>query len=449
MNWNAKFFLENWMSLSSEHLTKKRLIDTKIPGSHDSNTYTLKNQFVVGHFGTCQNIAISEQLKLGVRYIDIRYGEDDNEPGKLIDQHGPLKGDENIWKHFIEIAEFCHSHPKEFILINFQNESSIHPKTKEQIIWKLNGILGDLLVNSADIEEWFDLSSVTFEQIWQREKRVLLLSFGSHLFQNCGLDISDVRKLGILSFDEHKVSEWHNVNDVDDLLKRNLEQIETRPHNKIFVSQFILTAESDFVSFVKNILLFRVPTIFRFVERLLKASKLHIFFIEHLHKNFNVILLDFVNFDIDLLFLIIASNFSSKLTIHKAFIGSKDFTDKISEKISIGQVLYIPCLFKLCKILNTPIGTLTLVYSYGNSPLMVAQSKTKRFSFLLYNNPFLIQEEANEQISRIICFSDKESHILEIYSNVTEKEEATSIVKSSRKEPDFFLLVTKSKIIQN
>ena len=188
-------------------------------------------------------------------------------------------------------------------------------------------------MNSLDIHEWFDLSTVTFEQIWQREKRVLLLSFGNHLFQDCGLDISDVWKLGILSFDEHKVSEWHNVNDVDDLLKRNLEQIESRPHNKIFVSQFILTAESDVMSFIKNILFFRVPTIFKFVERLLKGSKLHLFFVEHLHKNFNVVLLDFVNFDIDLLFLIIASNFSSKLTIHKAYIGSKDFTEKISEKI--------------------------------------------------------------------------------------------------------------------
>ena len=37
-----KKFTENWMYLSKEHIQDVRLVDLKIPGSHNSNTYSLK-----------------------------------------------------------------------------------------------------------------------------------------------------------------------------------------------------------------------------------------------------------------------------------------------------------------------------------------------------------------------------------------------------------------------
>jgi hypothetical protein len=49
-----------------------RLRSLVIPGTHDSNTNTLKTK-ILKTFAVCQKFTVYEQLVLGIRYLDIRY----------------------------------------------------------------------------------------------------------------------------------------------------------------------------------------------------------------------------------------------------------------------------------------------------------------------------------------------------------------------------------------
>lgn len=57
---------ENWMKGISE---QKLLSEINIPGTHDSGTKNIEKE--VGKY-QCQNLSISGQMKIGVRYFDIR-----------------------------------------------------------------------------------------------------------------------------------------------------------------------------------------------------------------------------------------------------------------------------------------------------------------------------------------------------------------------------------------
>mgnify|MGYP003609895005 CR=1 FL=1 len=436
-------FLENWMEKLSGHLAPTRLIDALIPGSHDSNTYILNN-YIQSPFGRCQNITIAEQLRIGVRYLDIRYGQDAKDEELLIDQHGPLTGG-NLWTHIIEIKEFCLQHEHEIVIVKFQNESPISKRTKELTIKKVSGILGDLLVSLEDLESWFNLSTVTFGDMWSRPKRIIFLSRGT-LYSSCEEEALNFTKHGILSVDSHKVSKWHDVNNVSELFRRNLEGVETRPAGRLFVSQFILSIERDIKSIVKTIMKFQVPTIISFAHGLLKNYRIRTFLVENLHKNFNILLFDYVNFDLELLLLIICSNVRFPLKIHKAFAGSKDITARLEALIPASQILLVPSVNQLCQSLKVPHHPLTLIYSYGTLPLKVFQSRQGTQSFTIYNRVFEEQaSKAKKPDQLLLCFASK----IEIVSDGSQGEDPDFLLNEKAKHPNALLalLVKASEIM--
>src|SRR5437868_3354863 len=65
--------LENWMSNNAERLKDKKLIEVRLPGTHHSGSFSITT--LGWQFSVCQNTRIEPQLRGGVRFLDLRYGD--------------------------------------------------------------------------------------------------------------------------------------------------------------------------------------------------------------------------------------------------------------------------------------------------------------------------------------------------------------------------------------
>ena len=65
-------YLSYWMSKLPDHMKLRNLI---IPGSHAANTISLKKPKLSIPFAQCQKSTLVDQLKMGVRFFDMRYGQ--------------------------------------------------------------------------------------------------------------------------------------------------------------------------------------------------------------------------------------------------------------------------------------------------------------------------------------------------------------------------------------
>lgn len=80
-----KKFVERWMEYSVERLKDVRLVDLKIPMTHNSNTCSFDS--MLNSVGKNQIWTVEEQLKNGIRGLDMRYGISGD---KFVDKHGAI-----------------------------------------------------------------------------------------------------------------------------------------------------------------------------------------------------------------------------------------------------------------------------------------------------------------------------------------------------------------------
>lgn len=110
-------FLEHWMYYSYPRIKDTPLVTLAIPGTHNSNTYTF-NSFI-NPIVKNQKWTVLEQLRAGVRYLDMRYGHNGS---IFIDKHGPCNGTHNFLNHFKDVKEFLKFSPLELVIIKIQAE---------------------------------------------------------------------------------------------------------------------------------------------------------------------------------------------------------------------------------------------------------------------------------------------------------------------------------------
>ena len=67
---NLPQYLSYWMSHLPGYI---KLRDLVIPGSHDANSFDLYKPKVAVPFSQCQKLSILNQLKSGIRFMDLRY----------------------------------------------------------------------------------------------------------------------------------------------------------------------------------------------------------------------------------------------------------------------------------------------------------------------------------------------------------------------------------------
>ena len=75
-------YLSQWMTNIPGHILWRDLI---IPGSHNSNSDDLNTPKLVVPFSQCQKISITDQLRAGIRYLDIRFAMLPNKKVKALD----------------------------------------------------------------------------------------------------------------------------------------------------------------------------------------------------------------------------------------------------------------------------------------------------------------------------------------------------------------------------
>lgn len=107
----SRFNVENWMNFLPNSIL---ITELSIPGSHNSCSYNTSQSF-----SKCQTKTLEEQLKCGVRYLDLRFVYRN---GTLVMYHGY----DNLHITFDQCLEtvkiFLNEHPSEVILLRLQRE---------------------------------------------------------------------------------------------------------------------------------------------------------------------------------------------------------------------------------------------------------------------------------------------------------------------------------------
>lgn len=100
---------QRWMSYLDDDT---ELADISIPGTHDSGTKSYYS--VIKGLGRCQNMSIGQQLKDGIRYLDIRLTLDGFD---LVVAHGPVKLNLKFLQVLNACKAFLEHHPDETIIM--------------------------------------------------------------------------------------------------------------------------------------------------------------------------------------------------------------------------------------------------------------------------------------------------------------------------------------------
>lgn len=103
-----------WMG----ELDDSREINTLyIPGTHDSGA----THSIADLSGKCQSLSISEQLRLGVRFFDIRLQLKDN---RLVVVHSFVDQNTDFDNALRDMTDFLKENPDEFIFVSFKEDNS-------------------------------------------------------------------------------------------------------------------------------------------------------------------------------------------------------------------------------------------------------------------------------------------------------------------------------------
>ena len=174
----------NWMACLP-HDTE--LTTLSIPGTHDSHSteYNVEIPFpltIVSTIAETQRYEIGDQLNFGVRFLDLRVGEDKRMRHGRIQLRGKLADCLNV------IQDFLRGHPSETVLVSVKwDHETITGSSVAQPDW-FHGYVEDEWDwrNWPRTEEWPTLSSV-------RGKAILLRRYSGNCGQgNCGIDLSGV-----------------------------------------------------------------------------------------------------------------------------------------------------------------------------------------------------------------------------------------------------------------
>lgn len=118
--------LSEWMSCITG---ETKLTEISIPGTHDSCARKFANEDVFGvtsSISKCQSVNITEQLNLGVRYLDIRC-EVDASSHSVKTVHGSTdcwNGNDYYYLDFVlqEIYNWLNQHPSETVLVSIKED---------------------------------------------------------------------------------------------------------------------------------------------------------------------------------------------------------------------------------------------------------------------------------------------------------------------------------------
>ncbi len=156
----------NWMTDLIKEDT--HLVDIAIPGAHDAGAADLDGSVldIAKYLLVCQNASISEQLKCGVRYFDLRTKLKD---GELYIQHGDF-----ITQKFSTVVSDIKTYIEEyddFLILNMQHftDDDAAQATYEYMLANIPDFV-DICVNT-DVE----IASLTLKSMKDNGKRLIVI----------------------------------------------------------------------------------------------------------------------------------------------------------------------------------------------------------------------------------------------------------------------------------
>lgn len=393
-------FLENWMSVLKDAIRNTKLRDLKVPGTHDSNTYTFGGFSLAASFAKCQKITITEQLNMGVRMLDLRYGPNEkvlNVPDALakklpviVDQHGPVAGGD-FMKHLNEIRTFVEKHPDEFIFLNVQWEKQMDHNRNQYLIGELSRIFSEYLIKKSDLETWFHPMTVTFGDVLNHRPRILLVTRSS-LWNTTYTSGDQCAEMGIHENNRFLASRWHDEHDPDRLFAANADDINKRDvcedlQNHFLVSQLIITLKSDMKFILGHLFTGTYPTISQMNKKLHKSRALQKFLFWALKNGKgNIFMFDFIDHDPLVPMLIVAANSDPKLAIKKFVVEEKSLMSKAADHSLQDKALFLPKVKYTTRNIGLESSQLLIAYSFGGRPVQVGMWEGQQ-TVLIYHNP--------------------------------------------------------------
>ena len=259
---------ENWMRNLYQKLPETRLRDILIPGTNNSDSYKITNSSplapktskffllqkgMVSNWTKTQNLTILEQLKKGIRYIELNLMK---YKGKFFSING-LVGI-NLNDVLMDLRTWAAKHPHEIVLINANLSLQTLSEAKE-LHKAIQKNIGQFLA--------FPLlppNLLTFKDLWTKEKGRPFIFLTPPSF----------KKISPRYWDKKKVIQLNKTNsqNKEDLLEQNLYGNEIGPGlfqqdlSKFYISELIFKPNTKTIikSFFKkgtpkNLLQFSKP----------------------------------------------------------------------------------------------------------------------------------------------------------------------------------------------
>lgn len=363
----------NWMGHVIQFNDTIVLKDMIIPGSHHSGSYSIPNFRLFSAIAKTQNLSIKQQLNAGIRYLDIRVApttktetsyqtsmllntESNSDYNTIIPLshlsvwHGTIEGLCTLETVLYDIHEFCSIHTSECIIIEFVPEHG-HILTTEQKRLCLSTIMSILdtshIIPASKMKDCIttiplksvietdfndtiiqklkqpNLGSEILEKYKYRNKSKLILLLHDRFFEN-DFTINDMMNhreyFNLSSY--YVANKWHNLhNNIPLLFQKNVAHLNRYQQFPYFIcNQFIITPN---IHSVKDIIcfLFGIHSLRPIswscqmyqtdqLEKLLASSIKKSDDVQFLNeREWNIILLDFIDLCPDIIDFMISLNF--------------------------------------------------------------------------------------------------------------------------------------------
>ncbi|XP_063688579.1 PI-PLC X domain-containing protein 2-like [Bolinopsis microptera] len=169
---NVEYKLDSWMGSLYPHLKHKKLNEIAIPGTHNSGSYPISigsrttgdiidlshlSDFeesipaivdllsMVGpRWSKSQELSIFDQLKMGIRYLDLRvYCDEETDEYYL--EHSFIGS--NLTDELLHIAQFVEEHTKEVVILDMMSVQNCSENKVVSLLERFGKVFGDKLAH--------------------------------------------------------------------------------------------------------------------------------------------------------------------------------------------------------------------------------------------------------------------------------------------------------------
>lgn len=327
----------NWMKELHKTNPEIKLRDMKIPASHDSATYSISKYKCCASVAKCQRLSLYEQLCHGIRFFDIRIG---CKNGEIVILHGPISGG-SFQEQVDQVLKFIKETDEEFIVFQYKEENSngVTEKHRTEVLESLQKAFGEFCIKKEDVYPddkwnkktgWFCPSKVKLNEIVERKKRILILTeVGDFRGYLGGKDDKEsdkiffevvIGKYNTFHRNNFFENRWHRKANAEGLLTSVLDHVKEYENKEDFflMSQFTLTPDAENACDILKIGFGINPVkVDQHVRRLFERKKIQEFFEKYHGERLNYCWFDFVDYDMDLVNLLIGMNYKNKKLIIK------------------------------------------------------------------------------------------------------------------------------------